>query len=225
MSAALARLVPATVATWVTPVSHQPTHIHPDEATIVADASIARREEFLAGRACAHRALRSIRCDTAVIPRGVAGQPQWPAGVTGSITHTRHITAAAAARTRNVWALGIDLEPIDPPLDDATARLIRSGDPSVEPPVPPALRPYASKLVFTVKESLYKALFSSTCWRVEFADLAVALDASQGLWRAQLTSQSPLAGQPFGPYEGRLAITAGHVLAVVSLPTPTTPPL
>ena len=50
-------------------------------------------------------------CPTAPVLAGRAGEPRWPAGVTGSITHCAGYRACAVARTTDLAGLGIDAEP------------------------------------------------------------------------------------------------------------------
>ena len=70
-----------------------------------------RRAEFTAGRACARTALARLGLPAAPVLAGRAGEPRWPAGVTGSITHCAGYRACAVARTADLAALGIDAEP------------------------------------------------------------------------------------------------------------------
>ena len=70
-----------------------------------------RRAEFTAGRACARAALAALGLPAAPVLAGRAGEPRWPAGVTGSITHCAGYRACAAARIADVAAIGIDAEP------------------------------------------------------------------------------------------------------------------
>ncbi len=70
-----------------------------------------RRAEFTAGRACARAALAALGLPAAPVLAGRAGEPRWPGGVTGSITHCAGYRACAAARIADVAAIGIDAEP------------------------------------------------------------------------------------------------------------------
>ena len=82
----------------------------PQEARLVGDAKQGRRAEFAAGRLCARTALRAVGCDAAAIGRGHLGEPLWPAGFGGSITHGRVFAAAIAYRLpEHDLAWGIDL--------------------------------------------------------------------------------------------------------------------
>ena len=85
--------------------------LHPEEAAYVHVRSIeARRRDFAMGRAAAHRALAVLGKDGAPILRGEFGEPLWPTGVVGSITHAAGQVVAAVARTDDCGGIGVDLE-------------------------------------------------------------------------------------------------------------------
>ncbi len=54
---------------------------------------------FLAGRAAARQALSILGHPSSIIPIGVGGNPIWPAGFAGSITHTDTVAYAVAIST------------------------------------------------------------------------------------------------------------------------------
>jgi 4'-phosphopantetheinyl transferase EntD len=85
--------------------------LFPVEEALVRTAGPRRRAEFTAARAIARKALAGLGLPPTPIPAGRAGEPRWPAGVTGSITHCAGYRACAVARTAEVTALGIDAEP------------------------------------------------------------------------------------------------------------------
>jgi 4'-phosphopantetheinyl transferase EntD len=85
--------------------------LFPTEDAAVRTAGPRRRAEFTAGRLCARAAMALLGVPSAPILPGPAGQPQWPAGVTGSITHCAGYAASAVALTTDVAAIGIDAEP------------------------------------------------------------------------------------------------------------------
>ena len=67
--------------------------------------------EYRIGRVAALRALHALgKTDAASPEQAPDGAPIWPAGVSGSITHTARFTAAAVARTTDVESIGIDAE-------------------------------------------------------------------------------------------------------------------
>jgi 4'-phosphopantetheinyl transferase EntD len=85
----------------------------PAEEPAVRTAGPRRRAEFTAGRRCAREALARLGLPAAPVPTGRAGEPRWPAGVTGSITHCAGYLACAVALVTDVAAIGIDAEPDD----------------------------------------------------------------------------------------------------------------
>lgn len=75
-------------------------------------AVAARQLSWLAGRLCAEQALLANGHERAAVSGGPTGEPCWPAGFVGSITHT--VLAAHAAVAPN-WAcngIGIDSQPV-----------------------------------------------------------------------------------------------------------------
>src|SRR5215813_14270807 len=106
-------LLPSAVAaaeSTGSPASN-PTELFPAEEAALRTAGPGRRAEFAAGRSCARAALAMLGVAAGPILVGPAGQPLWPAGVTGSITHCVGYRACAVARTTDVAAIGIDAEP------------------------------------------------------------------------------------------------------------------
>ena len=70
-----------------------------------------RRAEFTAAWACARTALARLGLPAVPVLAGRAGEPRWPAGETGSITHCTGYRACAVARITDLAGLGIDAEP------------------------------------------------------------------------------------------------------------------
>ncbi|QMR77079.1 enterobactin synthase subunit EntD [Enterobacter sp. RHBSTW-00175] len=132
--------------------------------TQLTDAGRKRKAEHLAGRIAAAHALP----DHAVPGIGPSGEPLWPEGVSGSITHSG--TQAMAVATRNQHALiGIDCEAI---LAESEAHEIKDGviDTEEEAVLSRSGYPFALALTlaFSAKESLFKALFPQVQEYMEF---------------------------------------------------------
>lgn len=114
-----------------------------------------RKAEHLAGRIAAAHALP----DHAVPGIGPSGEPLWPEGISGSITHSG--TQAMAVVVRHPTALvGIDCEAI---LAEREAREIQDGIIDAQEAMCLTRSGYpfalALTLAFSAKESLFKALF------------------------------------------------------------------
>ena len=89
----------------------------------MANAAQKRRRDFALGRACARAALSALGRGDAVIGRDDNGAPQWPAGVLGSITHTKGYAAALVAETHDAGGVGVDAERVGGVTQDLWPRL------------------------------------------------------------------------------------------------------
>lgn len=121
----------------------------------LANAGRKRKAEHLAGRIAAAHALP----DHTVPGIGPSGEPLWPEGISGSITHSG--TQAMAVIVSHPDArVGIDCEAI---LPDREAREIQDGVIDVQEAMCLTRSGYpfalALTLTFSAKESLFKALF------------------------------------------------------------------
>ncbi|HHK9527570.1 TPA: enterobactin synthase subunit EntD [Enterobacter hormaechei] len=122
---------------------------------LLADAGRKRKADHLAGRIAAAYALN----DRPVPGIGPSGEPLWPDGVSGSITHSGTQAMAVVVRDRQAL-IGIDCEAI---LPEYEAREIKDGivDVQEERVLTRTGYPFALALTlaFSAKESLFKALF------------------------------------------------------------------
>lgn len=214
---ALANLLPACVAvsSGLTPTGESPLE---EEEVYVARAIASRREEFLGARAHARRAMGRLGVVPSPVLRGASREPIWPLGLVGSITHAGGLVAAAVARGTDVAALGIDLEPAHP-ISAAVARLVAMPDERAGlAQLPPGL-PWDT-VVFSAKESVYKAWFPLARRWLEFADVHVAL-APGGTFRARLLRDPlPVEGELVDHVDGRFVVAHGVVHTAVALPAP-----
>lgn len=128
-----------------------------------------RRSEFLAGRLCAALALRAAGKPETVGQNGRA--PVWPKGVAGSISHSdSHAMAVVSLHHASV---GVDCEVLIPAAQAADLH------PMILAPAEAALRPQSMTfaafltVVFSAKESLYKALAAQLPKMPEFLDVRV----------------------------------------------------
>lgn len=124
----------------------------------LADAGRKRKADHLAGRIAAFHALQALNL-RALPGIGRSGEPLWPSGVVGSISHSGS-QAIAVVMSSEKGIIGVDCEAIidereaieiqDGVIDADEARLLTGCG------LPFAL---AFTLTFSAKESLFKALF------------------------------------------------------------------
>ena len=105
---ALTALLPPDAHCSVTEITDD-EWVEAEERVIVERAVASRRREFAAGRRCARAALLALGGRPAAIGRGPLGEPLWPDGYAGSITHGTHFAAAMARSSRERAKHGIDL--------------------------------------------------------------------------------------------------------------------
>lgn len=156
-----------------------------------------RQAEFLAGRLAAGIALQSLN-QPGPVPVGEDRSPQWPAGTTGSISHTDHLAIAVVARVTDCCGLGIDIEPV---MDMETAANLQG---MIARPEELALQPkrlsspqFLTQL-FSAKEALYKAVFPRLQQVLEFHDARVLNVHDNVLQLALCSNDLPgWARQPF----------------------------
>lgn len=193
--------------------------LFPEEEAVVAKAVDKRRREFATARGCARDALASLGVAPAPILAGERGAPQWPPGFVGSITHCAGYRAAAVARACHVLTIGLDGEP-DEALPDGV------GDVISLPAERERLRELAltapgpcwDRLLFSAKESVYKAWFPLARQWLGFEDADVTINPADGTFEARLLVPATAAsGVPSDVFTGRWLASDGFVLTAISV--------
>ncbi|MFF0225484.1 4'-phosphopantetheinyl transferase [Streptomyces sp. NPDC004629] len=199
--------------------------LYPEEEALIARAVAKRRREFSAVRACARRAMDKLGVPAQPIVSGERGAPRWPAGLVGSMTHCEGYCGAALARATDLASLGIDAEP-HAPLPDGVLDSVslpqerrRLGELAAARP-----RVHGDRLLFSAKESVYKAWFPLTRRWLDFGEADIEIvpepggDPSGG-FRATLLVPGPLVnGRRVGVFDGRWAVRHGLVTTSVTVP-------
>ncbi len=149
-----------------------------EQAGILLPASLQRAApkrlgEFLAGRLAAREALRRVGLGDHVVAIGSAREPRWPAGFEGSISHSllQGRGMALCAVRPGQAGMGLDLEAW---LEDGQTSELWPGIVNDEEwgrlqrcPLGPA---QGLTLVFSAKESLFKALYPRVGRYFDFLD-------------------------------------------------------
>lgn len=146
-------------------------------------AAAKRQAEFLGGRLSARRALGDLTGQASTPARNAQQLPEWPQGVTGSITHSRGLAAAVVAKRANFQSIGLDAEVVMS--DERATRLapqilVESERQWLERLPRHACGDFVT-LVFSLKESLFKALYPLVHQRFYFPDARlIEWNAEQG---------------------------------------------
>jgi len=185
----------------------------PEEQALLGGAVAARRAEFATARHCARLALRRIGAPDGPILRGPKREPVWPEGIVGSITHCTGYRAAAVAPAADMLTIGIDAEPHAAIGDRVGNRILRDEERSWIATAPVGI--HWDRLIFSAKESVYKAWFPLAQAWLGFEDASVTLDPAAGTFLARLVIDPP-AGVP-AEFPGRYLIADGLVLTAITI--------
>ena len=198
-------------------------------AELIAECSIdlpkatnKRQAEFLAARLCARKAL-SIQTGTASLPTQQADSriPLWPAQSCGSMSHS-HSLAAALVGDSHAWqGFGLDIEK---PLKLMRAQRLAQSILTVDEhnrfaDLDSTEQALYLTLVFSFKESLFKALNPLTGSYFGFQDAQVVALSTATSGHARLRLAKDLAADwPAGTeLEGQFSQLHGSVLTLVSI--------
>lgn len=161
--------------------------LSPAGERLVAGAVAKRRAEFRAGRHCAGRVLAQLGMRAELVGIGPQRQPLWPQGVVGSITHCQGYCAAVAGLEKDVSAVGIDVEE-NTPLDPDLMELVCTAEERLwleQTPWNGEARRWG-KLLFCIKEAVYKAYFPRHGTFVDFQQATVTLNPGGQGFQTQL---------------------------------------
>jgi 4'-phosphopantetheinyl transferase EntD len=205
-----------------------PDRARPEELAAVSAATPARVAEFRTVRVLARRAMARLAlevghgaADHPLLP-DARGAPAWPPGLVGSMTHTGEYRAALVAPAGTYAGIGLDAELsrelpaqvrelVCRPEERRMIEVLERRDPTT---------PWGC-VVFSAKESVYKAWNPLTGLWLDYEDIAVRLDAEQRTFRARLTgSRSPARSRLMAGLRG--AWSADDALTVTTAVLPAT---
>lgn len=192
----------------------------PEEEPLIAKSVPKRRNEFVTVRYCARQALVELGADPVPILKGEKGEPCWPDGFVGSLTHCEGFRGAVVGRRGEVRSVGIDAEPHDVlpqgvldaislPAERAELQALGDGV-------------HWDRVLFCAKEATYKAWFPLTRRWLGFEDAHITFDADSSGQAGTFTSTilidpEALSGPPLTSLTGRWAVRNGIALTGIVL--------
>jgi enterobactin synthetase component D len=193
-----------------------------DAPANIQRAVAKRQAEFLAGRLCAREALQQLDGRQYVPDIGEDRAPVWPVDICGSITHS-HGWAAAIVGQRTQWrGLGMDMENL---LNSDRAQRLAG-----EILIPDELQRMAAgptdnvallvTLTFSVKESLFKALYPLVQKRFYFEDAEVLHWSADGSARLRLLIDLSPEWPSGCELDAQFSVRDGQLLSLVSITAP-----
>lgn len=215
----IASILPAPVVAVECRDDPPDAFLFPEEEASVARAVDRRRQEFTTVRHCARLAMMRLGIPPAAVVPGPQRSPTWPAGVVGSMTHCTGYRAAALAHASDLLSVGIDAEPHEP-LPEGVDRLVVMPDEQDRLARLSAVDPHThwGRILFSAKESVFKAWFPLTASWLGFEDASVTIDVS-GTFSARLSVPGPMvAGIEMREFAGRWTVRDGLALTAVTVP-------
>jgi 4'-phosphopantetheinyl transferase EntD len=182
----------------------------PEEQVSLLRAVPKRIQEFAAGRACARAALSQLGYGVVALPAGTDRAPRWPAGATGSITHTDGFCAAVVAATAQIRALGLDTEPQDSVKPHLWRRICSPEELAILKTQDATDAVVAATLIFSAKEAFYKCQHTLTGQWLGFTDISVSIEPDR--FSVRPTRSLQIAEQHPGPWQGRYLHEQGRVI-------------
>jgi 4'-phosphopantetheinyl transferase EntD len=199
-----------------------PSHLAalPEEEVLIARSVAKRRNEFITVRHCARVAMAQLGVPPSPILKGEKGEPHWPDGVVGSLTHCEGYRGAVVGRSVAVRSVGIDAEPhgvLPKGVLDAISLPVERTEISA---LPAELR--WDRILFCAKEATYKAWFPLTQRWLGFEDahitFTVGSDGTTGDFVSRiLIDPAALSGPPLRELAGRWSVAGGLALTAIVL--------
>lgn len=194
--------------------------VFPGEEDLIANAVDSRRSEFVTARRCAREALVQLGHPPSAIRLGGKREPQWPAGVVGSITHTAGFRAAAVAPRSLLASIGIDTEQ-NSPLPNGVEDLVTVA--SERDLLTTLTRAFPmthwERLLFSAKEAIYKAWYPLTRRWLGFENARLTIDPVGTFVAALLIDGARNDGEPpLTELHGRFLVARGLVSTAVTVP-------
>ncbi|SFI27886.1 enterobactin synthetase component D [Pseudomonas argentinensis] len=201
-----------------------PTRLADDDyraAGVPAVRGVAKRQaEHLAGRLCAREALRRVTGVASVPAVGEDRAPQWPAQVSGSITHGQGWAAAIVAPARQWRGLGLDVEGIlsSERAERLVGEILTNDELALIADLSPAQRAWRISLTFSLKESLFKALYPLVLTRFYFQEAELlSIDPAQQTARLRLLVDLSDAWPAGSELNGHYAELDEQILSLVAI--------
>ena len=192
----------------------------PDEEPLIERSVAKRRNEFVTVRHCARLALGELGVPPAPILKGDKGEPCWPDGVVGSLTHCEGFRAAVVGRASEVRSVGIDAEPHGVLPNGVLDAVSLPAERHELAAMPDEL--HWDRILFCAKEATYKAWYPLTRRWLGFEDAHIVFDVNSDGISGEFVSQilidpTALSGPPLKALQGRWSVREGLALTAIVL--------
>lgn len=209
----LESLLPAEIRACAATVTNCVDDLLPSERPFIANAVASRQREFATGRVLARRLLADLGHPDFPLVRDKDRVPRWPDGVVGSISHSGSLCVVAVALESQFRGVGLDIEPDEPVESDIERVVCRGDEHDWVVGGKGDERGRRCRVIFSVKEAVYKAFYPRTRVFWSFQDVNVSVDLERGRYRALLPESAGIA-----QVEGRVQRRDGWILSTLAVP-------
>jgi 4'-phosphopantetheinyl transferase EntD len=155
--------------------------LYNEELKLTSKMVKKRLDDFKASRFCARQVLDRLNIDNFPILIDANRAPIWPTQVIGSISHAEGRCIAVATRSKLTQSIGIDVESNCPLKAELIDQIMTPFEVNQVDNIDD-LNSYA-KLIFSIKESVYKCIHPLFKKWVGFKDVSVELDRQNSSFR------------------------------------------
>jgi 4'-phosphopantetheinyl transferase EntD len=192
----------------------------PEEEPLIARSVAKRRNEFVTVRYCARQALGELGVGPVPILKGDRGEPCWPEGVVGSLTHCEGFRGAVVGWSSDVRSVGIDAEPHDVLPKGVLDAISLPEERAQLGALPGDL--HWDRILFCAKEATYKPWFPLTHRWLGFEDARISFEVDGSGTAGTFVSRvliDPAAehGPPLEVLRGRWSVRDGLALTAIVL--------
>lgn len=195
------------------------TPVHPLEEQLLSPAAALKRKgEFRAGRHCAQQALQQLGIEPFPVLRGERGEPLWPEGVCGSISHAGERCIAVVARKTDYLSIAVDIEKDRAIKDDTLARISRLSE-RVQLEQAPAEWQSANlrAILFSAKECVHKIYYPLNRYTLDFQDVSLVFRWRERCFDVHIDKPERPLPAPIERLSGCFGYTAGYVYTRIVL--------
>lgn len=191
----------------------------PEEEPLIARSVAKRRNEFITARHCARMAMGRLGVAQSPILKGEKGEPRWPDGLVGSLTHCEGYRGAVVGRVSAVRSVGIDAEPHDVLPNGVLDAISLPVERREIAALPSGL--HWDRILFCAKEATYKAWFPLTERWLGFEDAHISFEVDSegaGTFVSRiLIDPEARSGPPLTELTGRWSVAGGLALTAIVL--------
>jgi len=222
MSGLMTAVLPEVSGLVSAELYHDPPELSPmpEEEPLIARSVAKRRNEFVTVRHCARLAMGRLGIADAPILKGEKGDPLWPDGLVGSLTHCEGYRGAVVGRSAAVRSVGIDAEPHGVLPDGVLDAISLPVERHQIGALPAGL--HWDRILFCAKEATYKAWFPLTQRWLGFEDAHITFEVDPAGTTGRFVSRilieaAAQSGPPLTELAGRWSVAEGLALTAIVL--------